>query len=108
MHIQLLPHHQYLRTVLMAVAASMLVVGTAAFLGRATLNLRAALNDKPDLAIFLLLGDKEVTQSTLLRETEDGMRRDYLIETKDGPEFVILEKGEKEWFVATEESLRAE
>jgi len=92
----------------MAIAASMLVVGTAAFLGRATLNLRAALSDKPDLAVFLLLKQKEVTQTTLLRESEDHLRRDYLIETKDGPEFVILEKGEKEWFVSHEELLHAE
>ena len=106
MHIQLLPHHQYLKTVLLAVAASMLVVGTAAILGRATLNLRAALTDKPDLAVYMLLEDRQVTHLTILRENET--QRDYLIETKDGPELVQLKKGEKQWYVAREEQLIAE
>ncbi len=103
MHIQLLPHHQYLRTVLLAVVASILVVGTAAFLGRATLNIRAALTDKPDLAVFMLLEEKEVTRLTVLREAET--QRDYLVETKDGPALVQLRKGEKQWYVALEEAL---
>ena len=106
MHIQLLPHHQYLKTVVLAVVASMLVVGTAAFLGRATLNLRAALTDKPDLAVFMLLEDRGVTHLTILRETEN--QRDYLIETKEGPELVQLKKGEKQWYVSLEEQLHAE
>lgn len=106
MHIQLLPHHQYLKTVALAVAASMLVVGTAAFLGRATLNLRAALTDKPDLAVFMLLEERGVTHLTILREAEN--QRDYLIETKDGPELVRLKKGEKQWYVSHEERLIAE
>ena len=106
MHIQLLPHHQYLKTVILAIAASMLVVGTAAILGRATLNLRAALTDKPDLAVYMLLEDRKVTHLTILREGET--QRDYLIETKDGPELVQLRRGEEKWYVALEERLRAE
>lgn len=106
MHIQLLPNHQYLKTVALAVVASVLVVGAAAFLGRATLNLRAALTDKPDLALYMLLEDRGVTHLTVLREAEH--QRDYLIETKDGPELVQLRKGEKQWYVSHEERLIAE
>lgn len=106
MHIQLLPHHQYLKTVLLAIVASMLVVGTAAYLGRATLNLRAALTDKPDIAVFVFYRDRGITDSTLLRETEE--QRDYLIETKEGPALVQLRKGTKQWYVGLEEQLRAD
>jgi hypothetical protein len=47
-----------------------------------------------------------VTHLTILREGET--QRDYLIETKDGPELVQLRKGEEKWYVALEERLRAE
>lgn len=83
---------------------SVMVVAIAAGLARATLNLNAALIEKPDIAIYLLLPDEEIRGVDILRE-EEG-RRDYLAETKDGPKLVILKKGEEEWYVEHIEPLR--
>ena len=91
-------------TVLWVVLASIVVVGGAAALGRATINLDGALTDKPDIAVYLLLPDEGITGVTLLREKEN--ERHYLVQTKDGPKLIILKKGEKEWYVAQEEKLR--
>lgn len=106
MHIQLLPHHQYLKTVLLAVAASMVVVGTAALLGRATLNLRAALTDKPDVGVLVLMEDENPISATLLRENET--ERTYLVHTEKGPELVKMHRGKEQWFIEYREPLHAE
>jgi hypothetical protein len=87
-----------------AVLFASLVIAFAANLGRATLNVRAALTDKPDIGIYLLLPDEEITTSELLRESPG--ERDYLVETKDGPKYVKLKKGDKEWYVAIIEKMR--
>lgn len=79
------------------------IVVSAAFLGRATGNFKAALTDKPDVAIYLLLPDEGLGNTTLLRESET--ERDYLADTKDGPKLIKLKKGEKEWFVSVVEKL---
>lgn len=81
----------------------MVVVVGAALLGRATHNFQAALTDKPDVAIYLLLPEEELGITTLLRESET--ERDYLAETKNGPKLVKLKKGDKEWFVSVVEEL---
>jgi hypothetical protein len=109
MHINIafLSHLGYRRTVSWTVVLSLLIVVAAAFLARATLNLKAALTDKPDLAVFLLLEEEGVTQSTLLRGDEEDRERDYLIETANGPKLVKLKKGEK-WYVAETEALRGD
>ena len=86
-----------------AVLLSGLVVALAATLGRAMANVRAALTDKPDIAVYLLLKDEDVSSSVLLRNNESTKERDYLVETATGPKLVHLKKGEKEWFVAGEE-----
>ena len=67
------------------------------------MNFKAALTDKPDVAIYLLLPDEELGNTTLLRESET--ERDYLADTKEGPKLVKLKKGEKEWFVSVVEKL---
>lgn len=105
---QFLSRKQYIMTVGLALVASMLIVGAAAFLGRATLNLRAALTttDKPDIAVLLLMGEKDVEHSTLLRDQKTS--RDYLIEMKDGPKLVTLKKGSTTWYIAEQESLLAD
>ena len=94
----------FTKTVLWALGASIIVVGGAAALGRATMNLNGALTDKPDIAVYLLLPEEGITKVTLLRERET--ERHYLVETKEGPKLIILKKGEKEWYVAQEEKLR--
>jgi hypothetical protein len=86
-----------------AILLSALIVGVAATLARASYNFSAALTQKPDLAVYLLLADEEITQTTLLKETRD--ERDYLAETKDGPKLIRLLKGEHQWFVGEEENL---
>jgi hypothetical protein len=88
------------------IALSLMIVATAASLGRATTNVRGALTEKPDLAIFLLLPEEGITSITVLRETPT--QRDYLAKTSHGPMLIILKKGEQKWFVATKEPLREE
>lgn len=102
-HIQSLSRHGYKRTVLWSLLLSIMIVAAAATLGRAAHNFKAALTDKPDVALYLLLPDEEIGQSTLLKDGET--ERDYLVETKDGSKFVRLKKGEETWFVSLVEKL---
>ncbi len=102
-HVHHLSHPLFRRTVLWSVVACFLIVGAAAALGRSMSNFRAALTDKPDLAIYLLLPEEGIGNTTLLREEET--ERDYLAETKDGPKIVKLKKGESQWFVSHVENL---
>jgi hypothetical protein len=103
-HIHTLTPNGYRHTVAWAILCCLSIVAAAAAFARASQNFAAALTDKPDLAIYLLLPDEHIGQSTLLREQET--ERDYLAETKDGPKLVKLKKGEKEWYVSTVERLR--
>lgn len=103
MEISQISRKRFSQTMLWAVLLSSVVVALAATLGRAMANVKAALTDKPDIAVYLLLKEEDVSSSVLLRSTED--QRDYLVETSDGPKLVKLKKGEKEWFVASEERM---
>lgn len=87
-----------------ALLGSSIVVGATAFLGRTALNLRAALTDKPDIGIYMLLPDEGIRGVTLLRETET--QRDYLAETRDGAKLIILRKEGEQWTVTGIERLR--
>jgi hypothetical protein len=102
-HVHALSPSGYRRTVLWAVLCCLTIVAGASAFARASHNFAAALTDKPDLAIYLLLPEEQIGQSTLLREQET--ERDYLAETKDGPKLVKLKKGEKEWYVSHVENL---
>ncbi|MDP7069408.1 MAG: hypothetical protein QF815_02675 [Candidatus Peribacteraceae bacterium] len=84
--------------------ASLVVVGVAAGIGRATINIKGALIDKPDIAIYLLLPEEGIGKTTLLREEDD--ERHYLAETEKGPKLVIMKKGETEWYISSMELLR--
>jgi len=95
---------RYSHTMLWAVLLSSLVVAIAATLGRAMANVKAALTDKPDIAVYLLLKDEGITHSVLLRSSDN--QRDYLVQTKDGPKVVKLKMGEKEWYVASVDTMR--
>lgn len=103
LHIHSLPGKKYVQTMLWAVGLSSCIVAAAAALGRATFNFQAALTDKPDVAIYLLLPEEDIGVSTLLRENES--ERHYLAETKDGPKLITLKKGEEEWYVGSVEKL---
>lgn len=100
-------HHisriRYLTTILWALLVCTLIVATIALLARGTLNLNAALTEKPDIALYLLLPEEEITDEEVLRESEK--ERDYLVQTKDGPKLVKLRKGEEEWYVQKIENL---
>jgi hypothetical protein len=87
-----------------ALLLSCVIVAAAATLARASYNFKAALTDKPDIALYLLLPDEEIHDSRLIRDLET--ERHYFAETKDGPKLVILKKGEEVWFVASMEDLR--
>lgn len=101
--IQSLSRHSFKRTVWWSIVLSTLIVVAAATLGRAAHNFQAALTDKPDVALYLLLPEEQIGHSTLLKETET--ERDYLVETKDGSKLVQLKKGEEAWYVSLVERL---
>ena len=103
-HVHTLSTRGFRKTTLWSLMMAVLIVAAAAALGRAAHNFKAALTDKPDVAIYLLMQDEQLGNTTLLRESEN--ERDYLAETKDGPKLVKLKKGGKEWYVAEEEALR--
>lgn len=103
-HVHHLSRKTYLHTVVWAVFLCFAIVICTALVGRATRNFKAALTDKPDVAIYLLLPNEGLGETTLLRETE--LTRDYLAETKDGPKLIKLDKNrEGLWEVATMERL---
>ena len=94
---------KFIHTMGWAVVASSLIVAAAAYLGRATLNLKAALmtDTKPDLAVYLL--DREVLSAELLRD--QGKVRDYFVEKKEGPVLLQIENFDGKWRVKLEEPL---
>lgn len=102
-HIHSLSGKKFGHTVMWSVVLCVAIVISASLLGRATGNFKAALTDKPDVAIYLLLPDEDLGNTTLLRESET--ERDYLADTKEGPKLIKLKKGEKEWFVSVVEKL---
>lgn len=103
MEIHRISSYRYFITIVWATLVCVFVVGTLSFLARGALNLKAALTEKPDIGLYLLLPEEEIGHSELLRESEK--ERDYLAETKDGPKFIKLRKGEDEWYVAEIENL---
>lgn len=104
MEIHRISRRRFLSTVGWGLMASAFIVATAAGLGRATMNLQGALSNKPDIAIYLLLPEEEISTIEVLREEENEVH--YLAETKTGPKLIILKKGEKEWYVSLIEKLR--
>ncbi|MDD4319233.1 MAG: hypothetical protein PHW10_02835 [Candidatus Peribacteraceae bacterium] len=103
MHFRLVSPLRYRHTMFWAILLSALIVGMAATLARASYNITAALTDKPDVAIYLLLPEEEIGRTTLLRDNLD--ERDYLAETKDGPKLIRLKRGGTQWYVEFEEEL---
>lgn len=79
------------------------IVAATSSLARAAHNFKAALTDKPDVALYLLLPDEGLKQTTLLKESET--ERDYLAETANGPKLIRLKKGETQWYVSLTEQL---
>lgn len=103
LHIPHLSRARFFHTVVWSLIVSCVIVAAAAGIGRATHNMNIALQEKPDVAIYLLLPDEDIGRTTLLHETET--ERDYLAETKDGPKLVKLKKGPEQWYAALVEQL---
>ena len=97
-HFDLPRHLTFAKTYGWALLLSLLVVAVTATLARATMNLAAALVEKPDIAVLLLLPDEGITRAKLLRTLPD--ERDYLLETKNGSEMARLKRGQEQWYVA--------
>lgn len=99
-------HHlspkRFFHTVGWSVALAIVIVITAAALGRAARNFQGALIDKPDIALYLLLPDEDIGRSSVIATKDD--ERTYLAETKDGPKLIKLRK-DKEWYVSEVEKL---
>lgn len=100
-----LTHNGMRSALLWALFLSIFLVVAASLLGRATRNLDAALTEKPDLAVYVLLKERNISSSIFLRESEDGKRRDYLAETASGKILVVLRHGEEQWYVSQTEWL---
>ncbi len=105
MEIHRISRGRFLHTVGWGLIGSLLVVGVAAGIGRATVNLGAALTEKPDIAIYVLLPDEGLQSIEVLKEEEN--ERHYMAESKDGPKFIILKKGKTKWYVSHIEKLHA-
>ena len=105
-NIRTVSKHKFLRTVVWSILASGVIVVAAAGLGRAARNFEAALTDKPDVALYLLLPNEGITTSSLLRELPN--ERDYLVETPEGPKLIKLKRGPQAWYVSSSEPLHGE
>ena len=111
MDIQDLSSKSFLKATLIAIAATIAIVGAASLLGRATIYLQAALTDKPDLGVYLLLEKEGFSNIADVQYLEDDsadstVQRSYLVETGAGPLYVKIRKGEQEWYLAEEDWLR--
>jgi hypothetical protein len=104
MEIERISRWRYCSTIVWAVVASITVVVVTAGLARATLNIKGALIEKPEIAVYLLLPEKHITSVEVLREEENA--RDFLVSTEDGGSLLIkMKKGEKEWYIEEKERL---
>ena len=95
---------RYAHTVSWALLLSSLIVGIAATIGRATVNLRGALTaDDASLAVMLLLPNEHITDVTLIKATSDT--QEFLAQTASGSKLIRMKRGEKAWFVLDEVTL---
>jgi hypothetical protein len=90
-------------SIMMGLITCILIVAAAAMLGKAMVNLQAALISKPDVGIYFLLPDMELGETELLRDMGDT--RDYYADSKDGPLLVHLHRDRGEWTLAGYERL---
>ncbi|MCK5016721.1 MAG: hypothetical protein KAS32_06555 [Candidatus Peribacteraceae bacterium] len=104
MEIERISRGRYALTIGWTVLLSICIIVAVSGLARATLNIKGALIEKPEIAIFLLLPDEGITHVEVLRETETT--RDFLAHTEEnGVLLVKMEKGETEWYITEKEQL---
>jgi hypothetical protein len=106
-HIHTLSSRRYGHTVTWSIILCIAVVCAASMLGRAAHNFKAALTDAPDVAIYLLLPNEHLGNTTLLRANDLDTERAYLAQTEHGPELIKLRKN-KEWLIDSIESLHGD
>lgn len=97
-HIHTLSSRRYGHTVLWSIFLCVAIVCATAMLGRAAHNFKAALTDAPDVAIYLLLPDEKLGNTTLLHANKEDTERAYLAETATGPKLIKIRKN-KEWMI---------
>ncbi len=98
-------HFRYAHTITWALLLCSLIVGVAATIARATINLRGALTaEDASLAVMLLLPDEEISEVTLLRASQN--KQELLAETKSGPKLIRMRRGVQQWIVEDKVSLR--
>jgi hypothetical protein len=122
MHIEKITHQSYRTSVVVAIVLSGMVVTLAAFLGRGTLKLKAALAlDEPtDVTVIALMENKlpsdvKITSIDFLREETDpaGGKPTYAyhVAASDQTDFFLrlfFNKDRGEWEVTHLETLHAE
>ena len=105
MHISFLSPWRYSHTMGWAILMSLLIVGLAATLGRATINLRGALTaEDASLAVIMLLPNEHISNLTVIRAGAET--QELLAETKDGPKLIRVRRVEGKWEVQEEIRLR--
>lgn len=103
MEIDRISRWRYASTIIWAVAGSLGIVAVTAGLARATLNVKGALVEKPEIAVYMLLPEVAITKVEILEEFEN--QKDLLVYTKTGKLLVIMKKGNSEWYIAEQENL---
>lgn len=97
-HIHTLSSRRYGHTVLWSIFLCIAIVCASAMLGRAAHNFKAALTEAPDVAIYLLLPDEKLGNTTLIHTNKDDTERAYLAQTDHGPQLIKIRKN-KQWMV---------
>ncbi|MFA6259583.1 MAG: hypothetical protein WCX29_03160 [Candidatus Peribacteraceae bacterium] len=106
MDIHHLSQHRFREMSIWMILAATAIIVAFALLARASLNLHAALTDKPDLAMYILMPETRIQKIDLLRD--HGKERDYLVTTATGSLFVKLQKSDGKWNIIEQEPLRAD
>ncbi len=96
-----IPRPHFVKATVWTLILCIAIVSLAAALARATLNLNAALIDKPDLALYVL--DPTITHAELLRERLT--QRDYLVTSPKGHELIKIRKEDGLWAMTDRELL---
>ncbi len=112
MHISILSTWRYSHTMAWTVLLSLLIVGLAATIGRATIKLRGALTDPDGTVAVMLLSTKNIVSAELIKAGMDPDQdnvevQEFLAETGDGEqELIRAKKVDGKWTISEEIHLR--
>ena len=110
MHISFLSTWRYTHTMAWALLLSLLIVGIAATIGRATIKLRGALTDEDGTLAVMMLSKKKISSIEMVKAGMDPLKDDvqmqeFLTETEDGPELVRASRVDGKWEITQEINL---